>query len=241
MSAGLSRRPIRRIDADPAADVPSGGWPTSVPAVGQVLREGLDLGGMTVVVGDNGSGKSTIVEGIAMAFGMSPEGGSTLAAHQTRSSESGLHEWLRVIRGVGGSRWGYFIRAETMHGLYTYLEANPGRAPESQFHEMSHGESVVSLVRSRMNRPGLYVLDEPEAGLSFDTSLALAAVLMDLGRDERSQVVLATHSPLLAAMPTAMILEAGPWGLRTAQWEQLPMVQHWQRFLGRPADYFRHL
>ena len=228
--------------ADPTVDVPLGRWPATIPAIRQLLEHGLDLGGLTVFVGDNGSGKSTLVEGIAMAFGMSPEGGSTLAAHRTRESESGLARWLRVTRGVGGSRWGYFVRAETMHGLYSYLEANPAlRGDNTAYHELSHGESVVRLIRSRFTSSGLYVLDEPEAGLSFDTTLALAAVLTDLSRDERSQVILATHSPVLAAIPGADVYEVGSHGLRHMTWTDLPMVQHWQRFLRDPDRYFRHL
>jgi len=234
----VSHRPIRRIVGDPAVALPEGGWPLTIPAVVQLLNQGLEPGGLTVIVGDNGSGKSTIVEGIAMAFGMSPEGGSTLAAHSTRGTESSLHSWVRITRGVGGSRWGYFIRAETMHGLYTYLEENRSlRGDNTEYHRFSHGESVMSLIGSRFSTSGLYVLDEPEAGLAFETTLALALRLWDLARDVRSQVIIATHSPILAAIPGAQVYEVGPWGWRPAVWEELPLVQHWRRFLSRPEAY----
>jgi predicted ATPase len=79
----------------------------TVPAVAQLVRRGLDLApGVTFLVGENGSGKSTLVEAIAMAYGLSPEGGSVQGAHSTRPSESGLSSTLTLQRGLGASRWG---------------------------------------------------------------------------------------------------------------------------------------
>ncbi|WP_457206881.1 AAA family ATPase, partial [Nocardioides sp. P5_C9_2] len=97
--ARWDRRPVRRVSAGPdLPDLTDGaGWPRTVPAVAQLLSEGLDLpAGVTVLIGENGSGKSTLVEAIAMSYGLSPEGGSVHARHSTRRTESDLHEWLRV-------------------------------------------------------------------------------------------------------------------------------------------------
>jgi predicted ATPase len=236
------RRPLRRVMADPDSSIADDQWPATLPAVAHLLRDGLDLGAVTVLVGDNGSGKSTLIEAVAMAFGMSPEGGSTLAAHSTRESESGLDRCLRISRGQGGSRWGYFIRAETMHGLYTYLEEHRStRGDNRRYHELSHGESVLALIESRSSTPGLYVLDEPEAGLSFESTLALSGLLADIAADPRSQVLLATHSPILSAIPGATIYEVGPWGLRRSRWADLPLVRHWQLFLREPDTYLDHI
>ena len=82
---------------------------------------------MTFLVGENGSGKSTLVEAVATAYGMSAEGGSTGSRHRTRASESPLGGALRLRRGLGAGRWGFFLRAETMHGWYTYVEGTGGR------------------------------------------------------------------------------------------------------------------
>ena len=123
--------------------------------------------------------------------------------------------------------------------LYTYLEDNPGRRPE-RFHELSHGESFLEILRSRVNRPGFYLMDEPDAPLSFTACLGLAAVLHDLARDG-SQAVVATHSPIVAAIPGASILELGDWGIRSARWEELHLVGAWRRFLTEPDSYFHHL
>ena len=236
--------PVRRVDAGAGAPSPDGTapWPLDVPAVRQLLREGLDLGALMVLVGENGSGKSTLVEGIAMAYGLSCEGGSTFGQHSSRASESPLGQWLRLTRNPGSSRWGFFLRAETMHGYYTYAESlGPTPRPEPVYHELSHGESFLAVLQNRFDGPGLYVLDEPESALSFSGCLALVAVLLDLARSGTAQALVATHSPVVAALPGARILEVGPWGLRESAWEELEVVGHWRQFLDAPQRYLRHL
>ena len=196
---------------------------------------------MTLLVGENGSGKSTIVEAVAMAFGLSPEGGSTHARHSTYETESDLWKWLRLERSPGGSRWGFFLRAETMHGFYTYLAANPGsNTRDPDFHRLSHGESFIELLRTRFDSPGLYCLDEPEAALSFSAQIALVGTLAELAPGG-AQVLCATHSPLVAALPDANLLEVGDWGLRRSTFEELELVPHWRSYLDQPMRYLRHV
>ncbi|WP_274378257.1 MULTISPECIES: AAA family ATPase [unclassified Nocardioides] len=115
--------PVVRVWADPDRPLREGVWPADVPAVAQLVREGLELSPfVTFLVGENGSGKSTIVEAVAAAFGLSPEGGSTQGHHSTRPTESALGRSLRRQRGLAASRWGFFLRAETRHGWYTFEE-----------------------------------------------------------------------------------------------------------------------
>ena len=235
------QQPVVSVHPNDDAPTPGPSWPTSIPAVAQVLREGIELDpGVTFLVGENGSGKSTLVEGIAIAYGLSPEGGSRQARHTTRATESPLSDWLRLQRGVGANRWGFFLRAETMHSFYTYLEDNPSPRGDVPFHEMSHGESFLALLESRFDEPGFYCLDEPEAALSFTSTLTLIAVLRRIAA-EGGQVLCATHSPVLAALPGAKILEVGEWGIRPAEWDDLEIVNHWRSFLGSPERYLRHL
>ncbi|MDO9455692.1 AAA family ATPase [Nocardioides sp.] len=173
---------------------------------------------------------------------MASEGGTTGSRHATRASESPLGGSLRLHRGLGASRWGFFLRAETMHGYYTYLEDNPGsiRSDEPHFHEMSHGESFLAVLRSRFDQPAFYCLDEPEAALSFSSTLALMGVLHDLAR-EGGQVLCATHSPVLASLPGATVLEVGDWGYRRTTWDELELVTHWKAYLDAPGRYLRHV
>lgn len=232
---------LRSVRHDPGRPVDPSTWPATVPAVAQVLRDGLDLTpGLTVLVGENGSGKSTVMEMLAEACGLNPQGGSALAPlFQVRNSEPGLGSHLIVEREPGRPHWSYFLRADTMHGLYSYLEDNPGRQRE-RFHELSHGEGFLQILRTRVNEPGFYLMDEPDAPLSFVACLGLVALLHDLAQ-AGSQAIVATHSPIIAAVPGASILELGEWGIRATRWEELHLVSAWRRFMTEPASYFRHL
>ncbi|GAB3660778.1 AAA family ATPase [Nocardioides korecus] len=233
-------RTVRRVEVSEHAEVTYGEWPTTIPAVEQVLRDGLDLpAGVTLLVGENGSGKSTLVEAVAMAFGLAPEGGTPYSQEGTRETESPLHHWIRLERPLGASKWGFFLRAETMHGYFTRHESfRTERDP--RFHEMSHGEAFLEVLRTRFDSPGLYCLDEPEAALSFSAQVALVATLHDLA-GSGAQVLCATHSPILAAMPGAHLLEVGPWGIRETRWEDLELVAHWRAYLEAPMRYLRHV
>ncbi|MDK1328383.1 AAA family ATPase [Arthrobacter sp. zg-Y1143] len=236
------RYPIRQVREQPLEPLDRKTWPATLPPVAQLLQSGLDLAAATVLVGDNGSGKSTLVEAIALAYGLSPEGGSTGAMHTSRPTESALSGHLQLVRDPGGTKRGYFLRAETMHGLFTYQEQNPSTSQaDVEFHSLSHGESFLSLAVDRFRGPGLWVLDEPESALSFSGCLALLGILKDLVADGRSQVLLSTHSPVLAALPGARILELGPWGYREKDWEDLDLVSGWKSFLDAPERYLRRL
>lgn len=242
----LEPLPVRRVEKSPYAVLPPpDAWPLTIPAVAQVLNEGLELGSCTILVGDNGTGKSTVIEAIAMAYGLNAEGGSTGARHRTAETESGLWDWLQLSRGPGASRWGYFVRAETMHGLFTYLDGSRAESPGSSdvdFHARSHGESFVSLLStSRFDGAGLFVWDEPEAGLSFRAQLHLIGELSLMASRPCAQVLLATHSPLLAAVPGARILQLSESGIEQVEWDDLELVDHYRRFLDGPERYLRHL
>lgn len=236
-------RLVRAFVPNPVGRVPpERTWLATVPAARQLLREGIELRpGITVLVGENGSGKSTVIEILAEAYGLSPQGGSILApGNRLRDSEPGAGHRLTVEHGAGGrSAWAYFLRADTMHSLYTYLEQNPGRSRE-HFHELSHGQGFFEILRTKASTRGFYLMDEPDAPLSFVTSLGLVSMLHQLAA-QGSQVVVATHSPVIAAAPGAHLLELGDWGIRSARWDDLDLVHSWRGFLNDPASYLRRL
>lgn len=143
-----------------------------------------------------------------------------------------------MIRGPRARRRGFFLRAETA------LEALNGerrskrlsRSPD----EMSHGEGFLLAFRERFSQRGLYVRDEPEAALSFSSCLELVG-LMDELASGGAQIICATHSPLLTALPGAEIVEVGEHGMRRVQWSELGLVDHWRRYLSDPRAYLRHV
>lgn len=234
----LKQLPVREVLAE---DLPRPDeWPFTLAPVRQLLDEGLELGELTVLVGANGAGKSTLVESIALAYGLSPEGGSIGARNSTRATESELWQHLRLVRGAGASKQGYFLRAETLHGLMTYLEDNPPLCGEGYFHVQSHGQAFADLLAQRSvrlhNRGGLLVLDEPEAGLSFASQLDLVHRLRDMVASG-IQVLLATHSPVVAAVPGARILQVDAQGFAPAQWAELEQVELHRRFLHDPSRF----
>jgi predicted ATPase len=209
-------------------------------AVRTLLDAGLDLpAGVTFLVGENGSGKSTLIEALAQAYGLNPEGGSRGTMHRTRPTESPLGEVLRLVRTPGRRGNAYFLRAETTHGLYTYLEGLDS-SPDRDLHERSHGEGFLTLLERKFSRPGFYLLDEPEAALSFTSTLSLMSRLAALA-DAGGQIVAATHSPVLTALPGATLLELSEHGIRATAWSELAIVEHFRTFLDRPDRYLRRL
>lgn len=96
------------------------------------------------------------------------------------------------------------------------------------------------MIGDRFDRRGFYCLDEPESALSFSSSLAVVVVLDQLARSG-SQVICATHSPVIAALPDARILEVGAWGIRESTWDELELVQNWRSYLQAPQRFLRHI
>jgi len=237
VTSPFSTLPLRRVEEYAADPLDRSAWPATLAPVAQLLDSGLELGAMTILVGDNGAGKSTLVEAIAIAYGLNAEGGSVNAMNETYGSESDLADHLQLVRGAGASKQGFFLRAETMHGLFTYLDSI---GDSGSFHQRSHGESFIDLVASRSRIRGLWILDEPESALSLPGCLALIGLLRDL-LEEGSQVLLSTHSPVLAAYPGAHLYELGEWGIRASEYDDLDLVRNWRSFLDSPERYLRHV
>ena len=222
-------------------------WPYTIPAIAQIIAEGgLDIApGVTFLVGENGSGKSTLVEALAAIY---PRGGhatpsARVVGPDSSEEDSPLAFHLRPQLNRMASPAGFFLRAEAMHTFLAAVDAaDEARAWGGQkMQQQSHGESFLAVLRHRFDEPGVYFLDEPEAALSFQSSLALLS-LLDTMRREGSQVIVATHSPLLVALPGATLLELSERGIaHVASYDELPLVAHWRAFLTGPGRYLRHL
>ena len=241
-------RHLERIDWVPRGSVDLESWPFRIPAVRQLVTDGgFEVPpGVTVLIGENGSGKSTLVEAFAAVYprgGAEPSRGLSVVGPGRSDEDSPLHWHLKARTHRLAAPGGFFLRAETMHSYLAQVDASEedGRAwGNEKMHQRSHGESFLAVLRHRFRDRGVYFLDEPESALSFQSSLALLVVL-DVLRQEGSQVIVATHSPLLAALPDATTLELGEWGIREVPWQELDVVQSWRDFLAAPERYLRHL
>jgi len=208
------------------------------------MADGLRFHGpITILVGENGSGKSTIIEAIAEAYGLDVRGGHGGRRYASSVPKGSLGSALTLkLTKTGQSTRrrnapGFFLRTETALGVFEFMSSVgiPGYG-DRHLANVSHGESYLQVLESRFNQPGLYLLDEPEAGLSFTSCLQLMQTLQELP-GVGGQVILATHSPLLAAIPGASILELGPSGISSTTWTKLELVDSWRRFMENPDFY----
>jgi predicted ATPase len=236
---GLKREEVQSFDR----------YPFSLAAVRPL--EKLELHpAVTFFVGENGSGKSTLLEAIAVASGFNAEGGSKNFRFGTRESHSELHRYLRITKGLPRPRDGFFFRAESFFNVATTIEnldREPGPAPpigpaysDRSLHEQSHGESFLALMLNRFRGNGLYLLDEPEAALSPKRQLAILTRIHDLVQ-EKSQFIIATHSPILMAYPDAIIYEFSKEGIQRVDYKETEHFRITRDFLANPQRMMRVL
>ncbi|MFS0644709.1 AAA family ATPase [Siminovitchia sp. 179-K 8D1 HS] len=201
-------------------------YPFNLPAV-KNLQQLPFHPQVTYFVGENGMGKSTLLEAVAIAAGFNPEGGTFHFNFSTHNSHSELEQHLRLIKGVQKPKDGFFLRAETFYNLATYIEEldqeRGGPRIIDQFggislHEQSHGESFFAAFMNRFRGNGLYILDEPEAALSPLRQLSMLSRMHELA-GQSSQFIVATHSPIIMAYPDSLIYEFTNDGLRKTELE----------------------
>lgn len=190
-------------------------FPFQLPALRQLDKLPLHPK-VTYLIGENGMGKSTLLEAIATAWGFNPEGGTLNFNFSTHESHSSLHHYIRLIKGIRRPRDGFFFRAETYYNVATHIEqldkepANARRIIDSyggkSLHAQSHGESFFAAFIHRFSGNGLYLLDEPEAALSPLKQLSLLARIDQLVK-MNSQLIISTHSPIVMGYPDAWVYE----------------------------------
>ncbi|MFD0588939.1 AAA family ATPase [Paenibacillus sp. GCM10027627] len=205
---------------------------------------------VTYIVGENGTGKSTLMEAIAVALGFNAEGGTINFSFQTEETHSDLHQYIKPVRGTKRPKDGFFFRAESYYNLATNIDEMDREfafGPPiitsyggKSLHKQSHGESFFATFLHRFGGKGLYLLDEPEAALSPSRQMAFLARMHDLIRDD-SQFIIATHSPIMLAYPESVIYELTPSGIRTTTWEETDHVAVTRQFLNHRERLLQQL
>ncbi len=207
-------------------------YPFNLPAV-RALYSLAFHPNVTFLVGENGSGKSTLIEALAVAWGFNAEGGGREHRFGTRESHSPLHRFVRPVKSPLRLQDGFFLRAESFFTTASYLEAAGGtRYGDKSLHEQSHGESFFALFENRFIGDGLYILDEPEAALSPSRQLSFLAKMHELVL-ARSQLIIATHSPIFLGYPNAWIYQVSEHGVDRIEYEDTDHFQVTRNFLTR--------
>ena len=208
-------------------------FPYSIPAIKHLTTIELHPR-VTFFVGENGTGKSTLLEAIAVAEGFNAEGGSRHAMFKTTDTHNvDLPRKLQLGRNKIPRGDSYFLRAESFYNLSSYLGeiGAPGYGPKP-LHEQSHGEAFLSLLVDRLSGNGLYLMDEPEAALSPQRQLTFLAALHELV-NRGGQFIIATHSPIIMAYPDATILHFSADGIRTISYHDTEHYKVTRAFLTR--------
>jgi len=222
--------------------VPSfSGYPFHLPAIATLTELSLKKQ-VTFLVGENGSGKSTILEGIAAAYGFNPEGGTKNFNFSTYKTHSCLEDYLTIVKGGFRPEDGFFMRAESFYNVATKIDelGLMNSYGGKSLHEQSHGESFLSLFLHKFRGNSLYLLDEPEAALSPARQMTMLARMHQLVL-EGCQFIIATHSPIIMAYPNACIYELDENGYREVLYEETEHYQMTKSFLEAPERMLRIL
>jgi predicted ATPase len=197
---------------------------------------------VTFFVGENGTGKSTLIEAIAVGLGFNPEGGTKQSQFATNRTHSELHSYLTMVRSFKKPADGYFLRAESFYNLASYMdEVGYLRSyGDKSLHQQSHGESFMSTLLHKLQGNGLYIMDEPEAALSPSRQMAALAAIHRLVQSN-SQFIIATHSPILLAYPCSRIFQFSESGISEIQYEETDHYSVTRQFLNNREEMLRIL
>eukprot|EP01133_Synstelium_polycarpum_P017622 gene17622-21018_t len=197
---------------------------------------------VTYFVGENGMGKSTLLEAIAIYCGFNAEGGSRHFNFSSKASHSNLHEHIRMAKGIKQMRDGFFLRSESFYNVASEIDLISEDDPEMlkaygdvSLHEQSHGESFWALFMNRFKGNGLYILDEPESALSVNRQMAMLSKIHELS-ESHSQFIIATHSPVVLAYPDSIIYQFSDTGLKKINYKETETYTVFREFLNHPEE-----
>ncbi|MBR0230104.1 MAG: AAA family ATPase, partial [Erysipelotrichaceae bacterium] len=188
-----------------------------------------------------GTGKSTLLEAMAIKSGFNPEGGTINYSFSTYDDHSHLYEGLTITKDGPKPSFGYFLRAESFYNLAT-KEEEYSRGPNGKpqyLHQQSHGESFLNFILN-YNGQGLYFLDEPEAALSPQRQLSLLLHISEMAK-QGSQFFIATHSPILLGTPDAEILSFSNEGIIKCRYEDTESYQITSMFINDRERLLKYL
>jgi predicted ATPase len=223
--------------ADPAA------YPFCLPFLLNDFELSFDRA-ITIIVGENGMGKSTLLEGIAVLAGYDEAGGgkgympvdhsNAIEAMGGRLSTALRASWLPKITN------GWFFRAESFFSVARYLDEaarEPLSGPPPDFLSHSHGEGFLRFFEERCQRQGIFIFDEPESALSPSRQIEFLKLLRRMDKSGICQVIMATHSPMLMAYPNARLLRLSKYGFETVTVQQTDHYKVMQEFCADPAGF----
>lgn len=215
-------------------------YPYNIPSIAKLDELSL-RNPVTFIIGENDSGKSTLVESIAINAGFNAEGGSSNFNFSTQDSHSVLFEDIQLIRTGYRNKDGYFLRAESFYNVATavdnYLVQD---SYGGSLHERSHGESFLALLHNRLYGNGLYIFDEPESALSVVSQMNMLTRIRELV-NARSQFIIATHSPILLAYPDADIYQVTEDGLQQVGYEDTEQYRLTKYFMNNYSRMLQEL
>ena len=234
---------IRGLSVD-WSQIPPDSYLREIPAIAGMENLSFHKN-VTFFVGENATGKSTLLEAIAVAYGFNPEGGTMNYRFSTWDDVSVLGLKMRLIKGYNRALTGYFFRAESFFNLASkaaeYDMQNPYGPSfgDRNLHEQSHGESFLSFFQT-FHDAGLYLMDEPEAALSPQRQLTLLYHMDRLSR-LGAQFIIASHSPILLGMPGAEILSFDSRRIHEIKWEDTESYRITKLFLEHREAVLRRL
>ncbi|MDR7016300.1 AAA family ATPase [Acinetobacter sp. 3657] len=205
---------------------------------------------ITVITGENGSGKSTILEALALKFGCAAEGGSINFNYKTEDTHFDYSPHLRIHKSARRIKDIFFYRSETYYNFLTemrQLDAAASFSPPirnayggKDLHMMSHGEAMKALIDHRFRAEGLYILDEPEAALSISNQINFIEKVIQLSQ-AGTQFIIATHSPIIMLMPNIQLLQLTENSFREVNFSDTHIAYMYKEILNSNGEFIKQI